>query len=135
MLFPQVVKGKHNTLFRWGHASADVLFEIAIVASNNVSEAQTIAEAAAPLTKYQACLTYGLVTKQKTAAMGDVATTVVGAMESLLVVLVHELGKRRDEAIEPINEVSRVRSLGGYVDGGLFQKTGVGKMMGGKKKV
>ena len=127
------MKGKHNTLFRWGHASPDVLFEIAVVASNTASEAQTIAEAATPTIKYQACLTQGLVTRQKTAAMGDVSGTVHGALESLLTVLMHELGKRRDEAMEPISETTRVRSLGGYVDGGLFQKAGVAKLMGGKK--
>jgi hypothetical protein len=61
VLLPEVVKGKHNSLFRWGDASADVLFEIAIVSINNASGAQPIAESAAPTTKYQAILTHGLI--------------------------------------------------------------------------
>lgn len=134
VLFPAIVKGKHNTLFRWGHASPDVLFEIAILATTTNSEAHALAEGASAGTKYQAILTHGLVTKQSTAASGNMSDSVTGAMESLLGVLCYELGKRKDEAVEAIAESSRVRSLGGYVNGGLFQKVGLGKKMRGKGK-
>lgn len=99
------------------------------------SEAHTLAEGAASATKYQAILTHGLVTKQQTAAVGDMSETVVGAMEDLLSVLCFELGKKKNEAVAPIAEGGRVRSLGGYVNGGLFGKVGlVGKVKGKGKK-
>lgn len=134
VLFPAVVEGKHNTVFRWGHASPDVLFEIAILATTIGSEAHALAEGAASKTKFQAILTHGLVTKQSIAATGDMSETVVGALDSLLGVLCYELGKRREEAVEAIAESSRARSLGGYVNGGLFQKAGLGKGKGKEKK-
>lgn len=127
------MKGKHNTLFRWGHASPDVLFEIAILATSTNSEAHSLAEGAAAAVKYQAILTHGLVTKQQTAAMSDVSNTVTGAMESLLGVLCFELGKRKNDAVEAIAESARVKTLGGYVNGGLFQKVGLARKVKGKK--
>lgn len=65
--------------------------------------------------------------------MGDVSSSLLGAMESLLGVLCFELGKRKDEAVAAIGEADRVRSLGGYVNGELFQKVGLAKKVKGKK--
>ena len=135
VLFPAVVKGKHNTLFLLGHTSPDVLFEIAILSvPGTTSEAHAAAEGASAGMRYQALLTHGLVTKQRTAAVGDMSASGTGAMESLLAVLCFELGKRKDDAVEAIAEKGRARSLGGYVDGGLFQKVGLAKKMKGKGK-
>ena len=127
MLFPKVVKGKRNSLFRWGHPSPDVLFEIAVISVNDASGAQAIAESAAPTTKYQAILTHGLVQKQQTAAVGDLAVTLYGALESLLAVTANELAVRRGKklAFEEIRPGDTVRSAGGLVDGSLFRKTPV----------
>lgn len=127
MLFPKVVKGKRQSLFRWGHASPGVLFEIAVVSVNDASGAQAIVEAAAPTTKYQAILTHGLVTKQTTAAVGDVAPTVCGALEALLAVTANELAVRKGKklAFADINPNNMVRSVGGLVDGSLFEKVHV----------
>lgn len=74
------------------------------------------------------------MTKQSTAATGDMSETLVGAMESLLGVLCYELGKRKDEAVEAIPDSARVMSLGGYVNGGLFQKVGLAEKAKGKGK-
>lgn len=125
VLFPKVVKVKRTKVFRWGQASTNVLFEIAIISFNDASGAQAIAEAAAPTTKYQALLTHGLMQKQKTAAVGDVAVNVYAALESLLAVTANELAVRKSKAFEEIPASKMVRSAGGIVDGSLFQDVGL----------
>ena len=124
VLFPKVVKGKRNSLFRWGHASADVLFEIAIVTVNDSTEAQAKIKSAP---KYQAILTHGLIVKTTTAATGDVAASVYAALESLFLVTGNELDVRKGKklALEEIHDSNAIPSAGGVVDKSLFEKTKV----------
>ena len=124
VLFPKVVKGKRNSLFRWGHASPDVLFEIAVITVNDSTEAQARVISAL---KYQAVLTHGLIQKTSTAATGDIAPTVYAALESLFLVTANELDVRKGKksAFEEIHETNATPSAGGVVDKSLFEKTKV----------
>jgi hypothetical protein len=124
VLFPKVVKGKRNSLFRWGHASPDVLFEIAIITVNDGTEAQARIKSAP---KYQAILTHGLIQKTSTAATGDIAPSVYAALESLFLVTANELDVRKGQklAFEEIHENNATPSAGGVVDKSLFEKTKV----------
>ncbi len=130
VLFPKVVTGQRQSLFRWGQASPDVLFEIAVLVVKDASGAQAVMEAAAPTpAKYQAVLTYGLVQKHTTAAIGDHSSTMYGALDSLLEVTANELAVRKGKklAFNDITPSNAARSAGGIVDAGLFQKTPMAK--------
>ena len=139
VLFPTVIKNKRLSLFRWGQASPDVLFEIAVlhVKEPNLSGAQAVVEHPA-LRRYQAVLTYGFVQRHMTAAVGDHASTLYGALESLLEVTANELADRKghEAGFGDIEAENAKKSAGGMVAGGLFeQKKGVvGRMGGGRKK-
>lgn len=125
-----MVTGQRQSLFRWGQASPDVLFEIAVLVVKDASGAQAVMEAAADFpVKYQAVLTYGLVQKHTTAAIGDHSPTMYGALDSLLEVTANELAVRKGKklAFNDITASNAVRSAGGVVDAGLFQKTPIAK--------
>lgn len=131
VLLPKVVNGKRKSLFAWGHPSANVLFEIAILSVNDASAAQAIAESAAPMMKYQAILTHGMVQKTSTAAVGDISGSVYGALESLLAVTANELGNRKGKDLIKSGE----RSGAGVIEKSLFEeKPSLTKRMKPKKK-
>lgn len=130
VLFPRVVKSKRQSLFRWGQASPEVLFEIAILRVNDQASVPSAAQAVvaerrvAP-PKYQAILTYGFVQVHSTAALGNHASTLYGALESLLEVTANELAVRKGNklAFNDIDPENAVRSAGGLVASNLFEKT------------
>jgi hypothetical protein len=117
VLFPMVVDGKRLSLFRRGETSPEVLFEVAVLSINDASAAQAKAEATAPRTQFQAILTCGLLKKHTVAAQGDHATTMFGALNSLLEVTACELANRQEEVLasDAIKGDEAKRSAGGLV--------------------
>lgn len=111
-----------------------MLFEIAVLhvkeqpSSSSAAQAVIVERRAVP-PKYQAILTYGFVQAHTTAAVGNHASTLYGALESLLEVMANELAVRKGTklAFNDLDPEHAVKSAGGLVAKDLFEKTSLAK--------